>query len=198
MIKIIQKQKILTNLLILASCTSVHWLATAIYTPKPVVAQTASINLPIARYQQEPFESFLRRVETLAAKTIHNRFGNDASVSELKMVVFGQSAGEIVPVMSVKVSRSAWKASPYIERWATYYPDSKILLGFEQPRQQTTQNPQPQPTPQEEQSPNPPQTPQQPQQQSPIPLQTSPTEEPQQNRPQSPFQRLRQSNRIQL
>jgi hypothetical protein len=178
------KQIIPSGLVILAGCAGMNWVATEILAAPIVFARANEISLPIARQKQENYESFLRRAEATAAKTIQSRFQENTRLSELKLAVFGENQGAVAPVLSVRVSRDKWRATPKIDRWATYYPDSKFLLGFEQPPQQL----QPKPPAQEQPKPVRPESPQQ----KPIPPETQqpPAEEPQQSQPESPLQRL--------
>lgn len=184
---ITQKPTIPISLFILVSCTGVSLLTPETISSQAVAAQTANINISIAREKEETYENFLRRAEAMAAKTIQSRFKQDASIAELRVAINGENQGAIVPILSLKVSRSGWRMSPEIQRWATYYPDSKFLLGFEQPiaqpRSATPPAGQQQPTPAEQ--PQSPQQPPNPETQQPIPA-----EEPQPEKPQSPFQRL--------
>jgi hypothetical protein len=177
------KQIISSGLFILVGCAGMNLVATEILAA-PIVVAINEISLPIARQKQENYESFLRRAEAIAAKTIQGRFQENTTLSELKLAVFGENQGAIAPVLSVRVSRDKWRATPKIDRWATYYPDSKFLLGFEQPPQQL----QPKPPAQEQPKPDKPESPQQ----KPIPPETQqpPAEEPQQSQPESPLQRL--------
>lgn len=173
-------------LLSLLSWTGISWLTIEIIASQIVVAQSAEIDLPIARQKQESYEDFLRRAEATAQKTIQARFQKDTAISELRVSVVGENQGAIAPIMSVRVSRHGWQNAPKIQRWATYYADSKFLLGFEQPMAlpQAESPPeaqqQPTPTPEEEQQPPPPET-QQP---------NLPTEEPPPEQPPSPLQRI--------
>jgi hypothetical protein len=173
------------SLFTLLSLTGINWLTIEIVTSQIVVAQSAAIDLPIARQQQESYENFLRRAEASAQKTIQNRFQKDAGISELRIAIVGENQGAIAPILSVRVSRSSWQNAPNIQRWATYYADSKFLLGFEQPiaqpQAETPEEEQPTtPTPEAEQRQPPPET-QQP---------NTPTEEPQPEQPPSPLQRI--------
>jgi hypothetical protein len=182
--KITQKRIIPISLFVLVGCTGVNWLTTEIAFSQVVAVQTAEIDLSLAREKAETYEDFLRRAEATATKMIQSRFKQDASISELRVTINGENQGAIAPILSLKVSRSSWSTYPEIQRWATYYPDSKFLLGFEQ----QIARPQPQTPPAEQPQPNQPQSPQQPpnpETQSPIPA-----EQPQQEQPQSPFQRL--------
>jgi hypothetical protein len=188
--KIIQKQIIPISLLALFGCTAINWLATEIVASLVVFAQTAEINLPIARQQKETYEDFLRRAEATAAKTIQERFKHNSTIEELRLSIFGENQGAIAPVLSLKVSRNGWRKTPEIQRWASYYPDSKFLLGFEQPiappQPQPTQSQSPQqPTP-EGQKPTQPLAPTQ----QPFRLLEPPSSEEQPSQPESPLRQL--------
>ncbi|NJK47198.1 hypothetical protein HC931_02410 [Candidatus Gracilibacteria bacterium] len=181
---ITSKPIISIGLFILFGCTGINLLASEILATPIVFAQASEISLPIARQKQENYENFLRRAEATAAKTIQQRFQENSAIAELRLAILGENQGAIAPVLSIRVSRDKWRREPSINRWATYYPDSKFLLGFEQQPQQLQAKP---PT-QEQPKPTQPETPQQ----KPIPPETqpSPTEDPQQSQPESPYQRL--------
>lgn len=185
MTNITSKSIIPIGLFIIFGSAGMNLLGTEIFAAPIVFAQTSEINLPIARQKQENYENFLRRAEATAAKTIQARFQENATIAELRLAIFGENQGAIAPVLSVRVSRDKWKRTPNINRWATYYPDSKFLLGFEQPFQQ----PQPNRPAQEQPKPPRPESPQP----KPIPPETQqpPIEEPQQSQPDSPLQRLK-------
>jgi hypothetical protein len=176
--RITYKQIIPISLFVIVGCAGIDWLTIGAIAIRSVAAQTAEVNIAIARQNEETYEDFLRRAEATASKTIHSRFKQEPAVSELRVAIVGENEGAIAPVLSLKVSRNSWRTSPNIQQWATYYPDSKFLLGFEQPIAQ----PQPETAPQSEQQPSP--------QQQPIPTQEPiPAEEPQ-SAPESPLRRL--------
>jgi hypothetical protein len=179
------KQIIPLSVLFLIGCTGISWLTSEILSSQAVAAQTAEINLPIARQGEETYEDFLHRAEATAKQTIQSRFGREPEISELRVVIFGENQGAIAPVLSLKVSRNSWKTSPNIQNWATYYPDSEFLLGFEQqivqPQLETPPAEQTQPL--EEPTQQQPTLP--PEQQSPPPV-----EEPQEEQTPLPFRQI--------
>ncbi|WP_013321694.1 hypothetical protein [Gloeothece verrucosa] len=199
----IQQQFIPISLTTLLSCTAITWIATIGIYPSITLAKPIEFNLPIYRQPQESYNQFMQRSKNLAYSTINSRFKQDPSLDEIKVVIVGENAGAIAPVLVVKVSRQAWINSPSVEPWATYFTDSRLLLGFDQPGvspaqpnaavqpPQNDQNPASQ-TPQAGQPPaaanNPSSQTPEPQQ---IPIDEDPPQERQRNPLPVPTQRLR-------
>lgn len=197
------KQLIPISLSTLLSCTAITWIATTAINPAVTWAKPVEFNLPVYRQPQESYEQLMQRAQQKAKTTINNAFKQNPAVNEIKVVVVGENKGAIAPLLTVQVSRQGWINEPQLQRWATYFADSKLLLGLDQPAispaQAAADSKPSSPTPQGEQPPataNKPQTPQaekppQPQQPQQIPLLDDPAPERQRNPLPVPTQRLR-------
>lgn len=187
-----KKRLIPITLTTLLSCTTIIWIATTGVNPSVILAKPVEFNLPIYRQSQEPYNQFMQRAENLAKTTINSRLKQDSSLDEIKVIIIGENEGAIAPILAVKVSRQGWTNDPQVQRWVTYFTDSKLLLGFDQPvvtpeQAQPADSNQP-PTAENPPSQTPEEQPPQPQQ---IPLIEDPPQERQRNPLPVPTQRLR-------
>jgi hypothetical protein len=154
-----QKQIAPIGLVAILGLTGVSWLTTSFVAPQSAQAYTARVNLALNRESGESFRSFLRRAESVARAAAQRSFDRDILVTDVAVTVVGQNDGAIAPILSLEVSRQAWRRSPDPQRWITYFPNTQSLLGFkdtpEQPGTQPAGVPQPSSTPQPAASPSP-------------------------------------------
>ena len=129
---IAQKQIAPITLLTVMGFTGVSWLTTAAITPQKVQAYTANVDVSLNRQTGESFQSFLRRAEAVARAAAQRSFDRDILVTQVLVTVVGQNDGAIVPVLSLAVSRQAWRNRPDPQRWATYFPNTQSLLRFDE------------------------------------------------------------------
>ncbi|ACK68556.1 putative FHA domain containing protein [Gloeothece citriformis PCC 7424] len=175
----------------LLTCTAITWIATTAINPSITLAKSTEFNIPIYRQPQESYEELLQRAEKLAKVTIDTRLKQDPSLDEIKVIIVGENQGAIAPLLMVKATRQGWINRPQVRPWATYFTDSRLLLGFDQPEVTPEPNqPTPQPPTAENPTPQPPQS-EQPPQPQPLPLIEVPTQERQRNPLPVPTQRLR-------
>jgi hypothetical protein len=106
----------------------VFWVAIA---PCPVHAYVARTDVILDIQPEESFSAFTSRAETVARAAIQRSFDRDILVSEVRVMIVGQRQGQSSPVLSVQVSRNQWRGRPDTQRWATYLPSAKSLLGFD-------------------------------------------------------------------
>ncbi len=104
-----------------------------LYSTPAVYAQTAEANLSMTRKQGETYEQLLDRANQVAANGLNQRFNQDKSLKWLKLSVFAENEGTMAPLMTVQVSRQDWQAEPKVQRWASVFPYSRTLLGFDTP-----------------------------------------------------------------
>lgn len=114
------------GLLSLSSC----WLITSTIAPTPVQAYVSRSSVELNVQAGESYAAFLSRAEAVARAAVQRNFDRDVLISEAYIVVVGQRQGQTAPVLSVRVSRTQWRARPDSRRWATYLPSAKTLLGF--------------------------------------------------------------------
>ncbi|MBR8830612.1 MAG: hypothetical protein N5P05_000886 [Chroococcopsis gigantea SAG 12.99] len=108
-------------------------LVGGIFSTSAVYAQTSEANLSMTRRQGETYEQLLDRGAKVAENGINQRFNRDKSLKWLKLSIFAESEGSMAPLMTVQVSRQDWLTQPDVQKWASVFPYSKTLLGFESP-----------------------------------------------------------------
>ncbi len=121
----------IATLVMLLGLEGVLWVTTEASAPKIAQADTARLNLSLDRQPNETYESLVRRAEAVATAATQARFGQDSGVEDVSVTVAAQNQGQIVPVLSLQVSRSQWYGSPYTKPWAKYFANAKALLRFE-------------------------------------------------------------------
>ncbi|NET58089.1 MAG: hypothetical protein F6K47_18620 [Symploca sp. SIO2E6] len=112
------------------SVATVGWLSLAAIAPQGAQAYTARIEVSLTRQSSESYENLLRRAEAVARAAAQRGFDGDILVTEVSVTITGQNAGAIAPILLLEVSRSNWKRRPDPQLWATYFPNTKFLLGF--------------------------------------------------------------------
>ena len=112
------------------SLATVSWLSLAAIAPQTAQAYTARIEVSLTRQSDESYENLLRRAEAVARAAAQRGFDGDILVTEVSVTITGQNGGAIAPILLLEVSRSNWKRRPDPQLWATYFPNTKFLLGF--------------------------------------------------------------------
>ena len=118
------------SLVTLLGCGGATWLATAAFAPQIAQAYTARSEVALVRQPAETYEGFVRRAEVVARAAAQRSFDRDILVTDVSVMILGQNQGAIAPILSLKVTRGAWRSRPDAPRWATYFPNTKSLLGF--------------------------------------------------------------------
>jgi hypothetical protein len=129
----------------------VSWLVASTVAPQAAIAYTARTSIPLVRQGDESFETFLRRAEAIARAATQRTFDSDILATNVSITILGQNSGAVLPVLVLNVSRPDWRKQPDPQRWARYFPNASILLGFE-----------PLPRPEEPPAPEEPEPPEQP------------------------------------
>jgi hypothetical protein len=127
---IVQKQLPSVSLVSVLGFAGVSWLTTTAIAPQIAQAYTANVDVSLTRQTREPFQSFLRRAESVARAATQRSFDRDILVTDVAVTVIGQNDGAIVPLLSLRVSRQAWRNRPDPQRWTRYFPDTQMLLGI--------------------------------------------------------------------
>lgn len=99
--------------------------------PSPAQAYVARLAVSIDSGSSNSYETLVRRAEQVARAAAQRSFDNDILVTEVSITVTGNYRGMETPVLSLNASRFQWSSQPNPTIWATYYPMSKGLLGFE-------------------------------------------------------------------
>ncbi|NER22007.1 MAG: hypothetical protein F6J86_31375 [Symploca sp. SIO1B1] len=114
----------------LLSLTSVSYLTIAAIAPQTAQAYTARIEVSLTRQSEESYQDLLRRAEAVARAATQRSLDGDILVTEVAVTITGQNGGAIAPILLLEVSRSNWKRRPDPQLWATYFPNTQLLLGF--------------------------------------------------------------------
>ena len=135
------------SLLILLGGTSISWLSTAAIAPQVAIAYTARVDISLKSQTGETYQSFLRRAEAVARAGAQRSFDGDILVTDVAITIIAEHNGAIAPVLLLAVSRQNWQSRPDPQYWATYFPGTELLLGFEQPVSPPIAQPTPPPFP---------------------------------------------------
>lgn len=112
--------------------TGVSWLVAAAIAPQHVHAYTARSSVTLNHQPNETFQGFLRRAEAVARAAAQRSFDRDILVTDVAVTVLGQNEGTIVPLLTLRVSRQAWRSRPDPQSWISYFPNTQSLLGIQE------------------------------------------------------------------
>lgn len=84
------------------------------------------VDMPL--YSQVAHDGLLNQAEALAESEINRRFDQDASLTEIVVVVVGSRNGEAIPVLTTRVSRTQWQENPQVSAWTQYYNSQTYAL----------------------------------------------------------------------
>ncbi|MGF1496195.1 MAG: hypothetical protein ACFB8W_05140 [Elainellaceae cyanobacterium] len=99
----------------------------------PAQAQTAPLSQSLRRLPQESFEQFVQRAESTADTTVDRYFSLNPQANQVDLTIIGASEGLQAPVLSVDVTRSEWQGRSGLANQTTYFPSTRVLLGFADP-----------------------------------------------------------------
>ncbi|HEY9810610.1 MAG TPA: hypothetical protein V6D13_14875 [Halomicronema sp.] len=101
--------------------------------PQLLKASSQVFDLSVPVQSGETYEAFVRRAEMMAKAAVEKAFSADRQQETVVISISGQNQGAIAPILRLQVSRAQWQNQPEPQRWATFYPSSKMLLGFDRP-----------------------------------------------------------------
>jgi hypothetical protein len=96
------------------------------YQPARAEDERIVIDMPING--QVIHSTLIAQAESLLGEAISRQFSQNANLSTLQVDVVGDRHGEIIPVLTVTVSRAQWQANPQVSAWSRYYSASYALL----------------------------------------------------------------------
>jgi len=111
-------------------CGITAWEIPALVAPIAVQAYTSRLEVSLDRAPNETYDGLVRRAELVARTAAQRGFDRDLLASEVSVVVVGRNGSMAAPVVTMWVTRSQWQSRPEARRWATYYRNSAVLLGF--------------------------------------------------------------------
>ncbi|WP_017713671.1 hypothetical protein [Prochlorothrix hollandica] len=102
----------------------------------PSVAQAyeSQMTVTLEAGQDETYETFITRAETVGRAAAQRQFDNDILVTEVLVFVNGQKGGMEAPLLSIEASRLQWNNLPDPRRWASYYNSTRRLLQLDTAR----------------------------------------------------------------
>lgn len=99
--------------------------------PAPVQAYTSRLNIDLDVQPGESYETLVRRAEAVARAAAQRSFDRDILITDVAIIITAEHQSRIAPVLSVEATRNQWRSLPDPRRWATYYNNSKVLLGMD-------------------------------------------------------------------
>lgn len=127
-----------SSLAIILGSSGTIWLGSAMVAPQMAQAYTAKLDLTLTLQYEETYESLVSRGEAVARAIAQRSFDQDILVTDVEVMLLVDSEGKISPLLELKVSRQSWKRNPDPQRWISYFPETKTLLGFDQPNSEET------------------------------------------------------------
>jgi hypothetical protein len=101
--------------------------------PPAAQAQTQPRHIEIQRRTDDTYETFLRRAEAIARAAVQRQFDSNPLSTTATTIVYGKNNGFLAPLLRLQVTRRDWVNLPDPQQWATYFPMTKQILGFELP-----------------------------------------------------------------
>jgi hypothetical protein len=96
------------------------------YQPARAEDERIVIDMPV--YGQVEHSELVAQAESLLGESISRQFSQNPELSTLQVDVVGDRNGEMIPVLTVTVSRAQWQANPQVSAWSRYYRASYALL----------------------------------------------------------------------
>ncbi|HEY9689221.1 MAG TPA: hypothetical protein V6D46_04445 [Coleofasciculaceae cyanobacterium] len=96
-------------------------------TPRSAWATPPGITLEIPIYTLTKPHDLLNQAEGLAQETIARQFQQQPNLDRVRLVVLGNRHGNVVPILTVAVTRSQWQRRPQVDSWAQYYASGTLL-----------------------------------------------------------------------
>lgn len=109
------------------------WCVHMAVRPSLVQASPSETALTLQLAPQESYTGLIRRAEMAARAIAQRNFDSDILTSDVTVTVVGQNGEAVVPLLTLSVNRANWRNQPDPQRWSTYYPSAKLLLGLSAP-----------------------------------------------------------------
>ena len=121
------------GLLVAIALTSISWHVLSV----PVLAQTTT-HLVIDASTSQTLSALNQQAQAQAQALVEETFRQNPNLSTVQITVSAERNDQAIPLFSLSVSRSDWLRQPQVQQWAQYFGNSRVLLGFNQPRSTTT------------------------------------------------------------
>ncbi|MDB9493934.1 hypothetical protein PN441_11480 [Spirulina major CS-329] len=99
--------------------------------PPPSLAQIQPRSIELQRRTDDTYDTFLRRAEAVARAAVQRQFDSNPLSTTATTTIYGKNNGFIAPLLRLHVTRRDWVNLPDPQQWATYFPMTKQLLGFD-------------------------------------------------------------------
>ena len=100
----------------------------------PDFADTKFVNISLKVEANQNFDTLMQQAESTAINLIDKEFNRVSKITEVGIIVSCDRNGQVVPILSSRVSRTDWQAQPTIASWTKYFTKAEILLGFNLPQ----------------------------------------------------------------
>jgi hypothetical protein len=84
------------------------------------------VNMPV--YGEVVHSELAAQAESLIRDALNRQFSQRSNLSTVQVDVVGDRHGELIPLLTVTVSRAQWQANPQVSAWGRYYSASYTLL----------------------------------------------------------------------
>ncbi|NJO72329.1 MAG: hypothetical protein HC833_00240 [Leptolyngbyaceae cyanobacterium RM1_406_9] len=119
-------QRTFTHPLLAAIAAICVLILSGSYQPARAEDERIVIDMPVNG--QVIHNALIAQAESLLGEAIDRQFSQNANLSTLQVDVVGDRHGEMIPVLTVTVSRTQWQANPQVSAWSRYYNASYALL----------------------------------------------------------------------
>jgi hypothetical protein len=96
----------------------------------PSWARTLQLDLGVAPSAGVATPDLLTYAETMAQAQVSSAFSNQPDVTQIRVYVFADYAGQSVPILLVQVERSQWQRQPQIRQYSRPLDAGVRLLGL--------------------------------------------------------------------
>lgn len=96
--------------------------------PKMAIGEGIMQTFTVTMSEAMSWQSMYSQSEQKVEQYIQAQFSQNPDLSHLRLTVLGEKSVEIVPILSVYVTREQWQNQPQLAVWATYHPVAYALL----------------------------------------------------------------------
>lgn len=100
----------------------------AVNFPEPALADSDApilLNMPV--YSQVFSHDLISQAESMVSREINHYFDANPGLTEVEVVVLGNSNGNVIPILATSVSRTQWQVNPLVSAWTKYYEAHALL-----------------------------------------------------------------------
>jgi hypothetical protein len=97
-------------------------------------ATTENIILNISLYGSTQQQDLITQAESLVNFEITQQFSQKPDLTDLEITVLSHRNGDVVPILSTRVSRGQWQQTPQVSTWTQYYAFYPLFARHDQPQ----------------------------------------------------------------